>query len=77
MFVVDCDTDSGWFLCEGHGMCVPNWLVCNGFPDCYNGADEWNCTGIEIYVTFKCTVIILEAVNVSKLSKTIAKLFYK
>ena len=32
------------YLCQNQNWCIPYRLVCNGFPECTMGDDEFNCT---------------------------------
>jgi len=38
----------GTFLCSSGGESYPGSYKCDGYPDCTDGSDEWNCP------TFKC-----------------------
>lgn len=38
---VTCEWDE--FSCESTGTCIPRNWICDGFLDCRNGKDEFNC----------------------------------
>ena len=44
VFSSTCDyCDDHEFSCENNDFCIPEDKVCNKFPDCEDGSDEYGC----------------------------------
>lgn len=44
------------WACPSNGQCIPDTYLCNGQPDCPDGADEKNCS-----MYFELFILSLEA----------------
>ncbi|XP_063598613.1 uncharacterized protein LOC134775083 [Penaeus indicus] len=42
------DCALGWFPCVSVSRCVERRFICDGFADCVDSSDEWNCTDYHV-----------------------------